>query len=190
MQIENNKKIYKIIMLIIVVALVTFVITTVVMYNQFAGGKIGNTTFSTNIKLDAKINSIKKVLEKDYLGEIDEEKLTEAAIQGYVSGLEDEYTEYFTKKEMEEFKTETEGNYVGIGIYMTKNIKDNTIIVLAPIKGYPAESAGIKSGDIIKKVNGKEYTGDDFENVSSDIKGKAGKCKKEKGIGYKHRSGV
>ena len=174
MQIENNKKIYKIIMLIIVVALVTFVITTVVMYNQFAGGKIGNTTFSTNIKLDAKINSIKKVLEKDYLGEIDEEKLTEAAIQGYVSGLEDEYTEYFTKKEMEEFKTETEGNYVGIGIYMTKNIKDNTIIVLAPIKGSPAESAGIKSGDIIKKVNGKEYTGDDFENVSSDIKGKAG----------------
>ena len=168
---ENSKKIYKVIMLIIVVALVTFVITTVVMYNKFSGS---NSKLSTNVELEAKINSIKRILESDYLGEIDEEKLIEGALQGYVSGLDDEYTEYFTKEEMEDFTAETEGNYVGIGIYMIQNLEDNKVVVLAPIKGSPAESAGIKSGDIIKKVDGKEYNAENFDEIAADIKGKIG----------------
>lgn len=175
MKTENSRKIYKTIMLIIVVALVTFMVTTVVMWNKLSvwnRGKIR--VISSNAKLEAKLNSVKKVLEEDYLGEIEEDELIDAAVQGYVSGLNDEYTEYFTKKEMENFKTETEGNYVGIGVYMVKNTKANTIVVLAPIEGSPAETAGIKAGDIIKKVNNKEYSADDFETVASDIKGKAG----------------
>lgn len=171
---ENYKKIYKTVMLIIVVSLITFILTTVVMYNKFSSLSDKNTVASGNAKLNAKINSIKKVLERDYLGEIDEEELVEGAIKGYVDGLDDEYTEYFTKEEMEEFKTETEGNYVGIGIYMMQNTKDNNIVVLAPIKGSPAEAAGIKSGDIIKKVDGKEYTDEDFDIISTYIKGKEG----------------
>ena len=171
---ENYKKIYKTVMLIIVVSLITFILTTVVMYNKFSSLSDKKTVASGNAKLNAKINSIKKVLERDYLGEIDEEELVEGAIKGYVDGLDDEYTEYFTKEEMEEFKTETEGNYVGIGIYMMQNTKDNNIVVLAPIKGSPAEAAGIKSGDIIKKVDGKEYTDEDFDIISTYIKGKEG----------------
>ena len=171
---ENYKKIYKTVMLIIVVSLITFILTTVVMYNKFSSLSDKNTVASGNAKLNSKINSIKKVLERDYLGEIDEEELVEGAIKGYVDGLDDEYTEYFTKEEMEEFKTETEGNYVGIGIYMMQNTKDNNIVVLAPIKGSPAEAAGIKSGDIIKKVDGKEYTDEDFDIISTYIKGKEG----------------
>lgn len=170
MNMEKSKRIYRTIMLIIVVALITFVITTVVMYNQFSG----NNGITSTTKLEAKINSIKRVLDSDYLGEIDEDKLIEGALQGYVSGLDDEYSEYFTKEEMEDFKAETEGNYVGIGIYMVQNTEDNNIVVLAPIEGSPAESAGIKSGDIIKKVDGKEYTAEDFETISNDIKGEVG----------------
>lgn len=170
----NGKKIYRTVMLIIVVALVTFILTTVFMYNKFSSGTKGNTFISGNANLNSKVNSIKRVLEKDYLGEIDEEKLIDGAVKGYVDGLDDEYTEYFTKEEMEEFKTETEGNYVGIGIYMMQNTKDNNIVVLAPIKGSPAESAGIKSGDIIKKVDGKEYIAEDFDIISTYIKGKEG----------------
>ena len=143
------------------------------MYNKFASTE-KSTIVLGNDKLNFKINSIKKVLEKDYLGDIDEEKLVDGAIKGYVDGLDDEYTEYFTKEEMEEFKTETEGNYVGIGIYMMQNTKDNNIVVLSPIKGSPAESVGIKSGDIIKKVDGKECTAEDFNIISTYIKGKEG----------------
>ena len=171
----NKEKIYKIIMLIIIVSLVTFILTTVLMYNKFATtlGKKYNVT-DTNVKMMAKINTVKRILERDYLGNMEEQKLIEGAVKGYVNGIGDEYTEYFTKDEMDDFKQETEGNYVGIGIYMTKNTRDNTIVIIAPIKGSPAESAGIKTGDIIKKVDGLEYTGDDYEKISSYIKGKNG----------------
>ena len=73
---------------------------------------------------------------------------------------------------MDEFKVETEGNYVGIGIYMIKNTQDNTIVVLSPIENSPAEEAGILPGDIIRKIDDVEYTGEDFEKVSEYIKGK------------------
>ena len=169
----DKNKIYKIIMLITLVALVTFIITSAYMYNKFNDTK--KVIVSTNnSKLNAKINSIKKVIEEDYLGEIKEEDLLEGAVKGYVDGLGDEYTNYFTKEEMDEFKEETEGNYTGIGIYMSVLKKDNSIIIIATIKGSPAEAAGIKSGDIIRKVDGKEYTGNDFDKIASYIKGKEG----------------
>ena len=171
---SKEKKIYRTSMLIIVVALVTFILTTCVMNNNTYKKDGSYTNISENLKLNTKLNTIKKIINEDFLGEVDETKLTEAAIKGYVEGLDDEYTEYFTKEEMEEFKTETEGNYVGIGIYMLKNTKDNNIIVLSAIKGSPAEEAGLKTGDIIKKVNDKEYTAEEFEKIASDIKGKAG----------------
>lgn len=171
---SKEKKIYRTIMLIIVVALVTFILTTCVMSNNTYKKDGSYTNISENLKLNTKLNTIKKIINEDFLGEVDETKLTEAAIKGYVEGLDDEYTEYFTKEEMEEFKTETEGNYVGIGIYMLKNTKDNNIIVLSAIKGSPAEEAGLKTGDTIKKVNDKEYTAEEFEKIASDIKGKAG----------------
>lgn len=173
MNTEKGKRIYKTIMLILVVALVTFILTSAIMYNKFTGNN-SYALISENPDLNAKINSIKKVLEKDFLGDINEEKLIDGAIKGYMEGLEDEYTEYFSKEEMEDFKTETEGTYTGIGIYILQNIEDNNVIILAPIKGSPAEKAGIKSGDIIKKVDEKEYTAEDFEKISSDIKGEKG----------------
>ena len=145
-------------------------------YNNKFSTTLGNkyNVTDSNVQLNAKLNSIKKVLEKDYLESINDEKLTEGAIKGYVNGVGDEYTKYFTKEEMEEFKQETDGNYVGIGVYMAKNTRENTILVLSAIKGSPAEAAGIKSGDIIRKVDGVEYTGDDFDKIASYIKGKQG----------------
>ena len=109
-----------------------------------------------------------------YLLDVNEEDLIDGSIKGYVEGLGDKYTEYFTKEEMEEFLTETEGNYVGIGIYIIENTEDNTVVILTPIENSPAEKAGLLAGDIIKKVEGIEYTGEDFEKISTEIKGKEG----------------
>ncbi len=171
----NNKakNIYRTIMLIVVVALITFVLTSVFMYK-----KIGTTT-SINIPgistdLINKLYTVRKIIDDEYVSEIKEEDLVEGAVKGYVDGLGDEYTEYFTKSEMEEFKSEVQGNYVGVGIYMMQNTKENNIVILYPIEGSPAEKAGLKSGDVIKKVNDTEFTGEDFEKVSTYIKGKEG----------------
>ena len=171
----NNKarNVYRTIMLIVVVALITFVLTTVFVYK-----KVGTST-SINIPgistdLINKLYTVRKIIDDEYVSEIKEEDLVDGAVKGYVEGLGDEYTEYFTKSEMDEFKSEVQGNYFGIGIYMMQNTKENNIVILYPIEGSPAEKAGLKSGDIIKKVDDTEFTGEDFEKVSTYIKGKEG----------------
>lgn len=172
---KNKKNIYKIIMLVIVVALVTFIITSTFIYNRIQGdGRSYKLLTGKNSKMYLYIEKVKKLIDEEYLGDINEEKLINGAIKGYVSGLDDEYSEYFTKEEMDEFMTSTIGNYVGIGIYMVKDQEKNEVTVLEAIKGSSAEEAGIKSGDIIKKIDDKEYTGDDFEKIPDIIKGKEG----------------
>ena len=172
---DKLRRIYRAVMLIIVVALITFVLTSVFLYNKLGTSSILNTGISgVSSELLRKIYSVKSILDNKYVSEINEEELINAAIKGYVSGVGDEYTQYFTKEEMEDFYSEIEGNYVGIGIYMVQNNEDNTIVVLYPIEGSPAQAAGIQTGDIIKKVDGVEVTGEDFEEISSKIKGKEG----------------
>lgn len=172
---DKIKRIYRSFMLIIVVSLVTFVITSAFLYN-----KLGNTSFlntginGVNSELIKKIYALKSVLDSKYVSDINEEDLINGAIKGYVSGVGDEYTQYFTKEEMESFYTEIEGNYVGIGIYMTLNTENNTVVILYPIEGSPAEKVGLQTGDIIKKVDGEEVTGEDFDIISTKIKGKEG----------------
>ncbi len=170
---NRSKRIYKSIMLIIIVALVTFILTSVFLYN-----KIGSSYYLSGKTVDSqllrKIYALKGIIDSEYITDVNEDDLINGAIKGYVEGLGDEYSEYFTKEEMDEFKMETEGNYVGIGVYMAKNTKDNNIIILTPIENSPAEKAGLLPGDIIKKIDDVAYTGEDFEKVSSYIKGKEG----------------
>ena len=116
----------------------------------------------------------KKVIDEYYLGEVNEEDLKEGAIKGYIEGLNDPYTEYITKEDMEDYLADTLGNFVGIGIYMVKNTQNNTIEVLSPIKNSPAQAAGILPGDIIKSINGVEYTGDEMSVAAAKIKGEEG----------------
>ena len=168
-----SKKIYKTIMLIIVVALVTFIFTSIFLYNKLGTSKYASIPGITS-DLIKKICAVRQLIDSKYISEVNEEELVEGAIKGYVEGLGDEHTEYFTKEEMDEFKQDVEGNYVGIGIYMAYNEEDNTIVILLPIKNSPAEEAGILSGDIIRKVDEVEYTGEDFEKVATYIKGKPG----------------
>lgn len=172
---NKSKKIYRLIMLIVVVAITTFLLTTAWIYKR---GGLQPTYLSTsqvlNLEFTKKIFALKQIIDSEYLSEIKEEDLVDGAIKGYVTGVGDPYTEYFTKKEMDAFKTETNGNYVGIGIYMFQNQKENVIMVLTPVEGSPAEKAGILPGDIIKKVDDIEYTGEDLEKVATHIKGEEG----------------
>ena len=177
MDFEKKNRAYKSIMLVIVTALITFLITAIGMYNYVTKTDAGITkvvTSSEPTKLDTKLILIRKYLEENYLGDIaSDEELTESAIKGYVEGLKDEYTEYLTKDEYDELMVSVNGNYVGIGIYMTQDRYEN-IVVLLPIEGSPAAEAGLKTGDIITKVNGEECVGKDLSTISNKIKGEEG----------------
>ena len=175
---KQKSNTYKIIMLVILVAFITFLITSIGMYQYFSGESIiTKSSLFSNSSSDDIANSIekyKKIIDKYYLGKVDEEKLKEGAIKGYIEGLNDPYTEYISKDEMKDYMEDTMGNFVGIGIYMVKDTENNKIQVLAPIKNSPAEKAGILPGDYIIAVDGIQCTGDDFSTISNKIKGEEG----------------
>ncbi len=174
MDFERKNNTYKIIMLIIITTLITFIVTSIGMYNYYNNKKTANVTQIQKNTLDARIELVRAYLNERYIGKIDsEEKLIEMAVKGYVAGIDDEYTEYLTKSEYEDLMVDVNGDYVGIGVYMTQDRYEN-ILVLLPIEGSPAEAAGLKTGDIITKINGEECVGQELEVVSNKIKGPEG----------------
>lgn len=176
----KRQNVYKIIMLVILTATITFMLTTMVMYNKFSNVYSNNYSStneeytSTEMSLVKTLESFKTMLEQKYIGEIDEEKMIDGAIKGYVEGIGDPYTTYLTKDEMKEFTEETNSEYVGIGVYLTNNKADNTILVVGIMKAAPALDAGMQAGDIIEKVNDIVYTGDQLDDAIKILKGEEG----------------
>ncbi len=174
---ENKKnRVYKVIMLVVLVAFLTFIITSISMYQYFngTGEKILISSIGKGDDLASQLEKYRALIEKYYLGEIDNEKLKEGAIKGYIEGLGDEYSEYISKEDMKDYLEDATGNFVGVGIYMTKDTQSNRIMVLSPIKNSPAQKAGILPGDLIISVDGTEYSGDEMSVASSKIKGEVG----------------
>ena len=173
---EKNKKykFYKVIMIIALTAFITFMVTSISLYSYFVKNPVSVSAQSSNKDIASKLTKYREIIDKYYLSEVDESKLEEGAIKGYIEGLDDPYTEYISKEDMESYLDDTMGNFVGIGIYMIKNTKYDKIQVLSTIKGSPAEEAGIQSGDLILSVDGIEYKADDMTAVSNKIKGEEG----------------
>ena len=173
---ERKNRIYKIIMIVAIAVFLTFMVTSISLYTYFVNNPISITSKSSSSSKDiaGTLQKYKEIIDKYYLGEVDEEKLKEGAIKGYIEGLGDPYTEYISADEMEDYLSDTMGNFVGIGIYMVKNTEKGKIQVLAPIKGSPAEKAGIQAGDLILTVDGVDYSADEMTIASNKIKGEEG----------------
>ena len=179
MEEKKRYKVYRTIMLIVLVTFVTFMLTSIGFYQYFVKGDSLNKyltlmTSDESQDISQTIDTYRAVIDKYYLGEIDEQSLKEGAIKGYIEGLNDPYTEYISKEDMEDYMEDTMGNFVGIGIYMIEDTETNQIMVLSPIKGSPAEKAGIQPGDYIVSVNGETCTADDMTVISTKIKGEEG----------------
>ena len=173
---KQGNSIYKTIMTIIATAIITSIVTIVWIYGSAelssTESAIGNAAKSSS--LSAKLSVIRNKIDQEYIGEIDENDLIDGAIKGYVSGLNDEYTEYLTVDEMSSFTEDIEGEFVGIGVYITKDTENNTILVYGTIPDSPAQASGLKTGDIITSVDGVECNGDDYDTITNSIKGVEG----------------
>ena len=180
---ENNKanKVYKVVMLILITAIVTFMITSIGMYNYFVKTNQGRKAVVESIEkngddystLNAKLQIVKDYLNDNYIGDLNLDKMIEGAIKGYVEGVGDDYTEYLSKDEYEELIVNVTGDFVGIGVYIYKD-KDGNLIVLAPMENSPSEEAGIEAGDRILAIDGENCNEMDINVASSKIKGEAG----------------
>ena len=94
--------------------------------------------------------SVFGMVKSDYVEAVDEKKLITDAIGGMVAGL-DPHSQYFDKKTFKEFREGTTGRFVGVGIEI--GMEDGFVKVVSPIEGSPAFRAGLKSGDLITKID-------------------------------------
>lgn len=132
-----------------------------------SGSSVKNVDFSlfwdTWAKVEQKFVDQKK---------LDPQKMYYGAIKGMVASLDDPYTFFLTPDENKKSKDELGGKFEGIGAQL--GLKDNMIVIVAPIKNSPAERAGIRAGDYIIKVDGKSTKGWTLTEAVSKIRGDKG----------------
>lgn len=101
---------------------------------------------------EEKAEAIYKTMEERYTGDIDIEKMYDGIYTGMVYGVADKYSRYISAEDYELFKQQTEGNYCGIGAITSADQDTDSVAIEAVYDNSPAQKAGIKDGDIIKKV--------------------------------------
>ncbi|MDP3741026.1 MAG: S41 family peptidase, partial [bacterium] len=102
----------------------------------------------------------------------DLQQILYGAVSGGVAALGDQYSVFLPPKEAEDFKAELKGNFDGIGAEIA--IKNQQLVVVAPLDGSPALKAGLRAGDFILKVDGVDTQGLSVEEAVSKIRGEAG----------------
>lgn len=172
------KEIVKYVVIIIIILALAEILATLKYKNL--KGKIeveslkGSSKEETIKNISSNMKSLRSVIDKMYIGDIDENKLREEALKGYIKGIGDKYTEYFTKEEWGKLNEVVSGEFYGIGVYLELSKDEKNIVITSVMKDSPAEKAGLKSGDILAKVNEKDIDSEDFENVTKYIKGEKG----------------
>ena len=106
----------------------------------------------------------------NYYEQIDERDLINSAIDGMMSSLNDPYSVYLNEKETENFSISLNGKYEGIGVQVTKDEQTGYIRIAAVFKNSPASEAGVKPGDLIKKIDGVDVSKYDVSEFSDMIK--------------------
>lgn len=174
---EKNISAGETVLWMVITAATVFVVTSF-QYTRLSLGNDGKFQFNNSSIYSGdgfkKLEKVYSILEDEYLYEFDMKKLEEGAIRGMLDALDDPYTNYFSESEAKDFLSETEGEYEGVGIYIAIDTKMKLPIVLMPIKGSPADEEGVKAGDYIKEIDGKDVSGASIEEVAAAIKGKKG----------------
>lgn len=185
---EQNKKVKnksskKILMSVAIILM--FIVSNIIWF--YAGNNLalrGLTLSSVNGTVSKDLGNIKDVKKYELLftvreallakydGEIDDTTLLEAAIKGMTNSLNDPYTVFMNTEEYKSFNEQSNGEFVGIGAQV--GIKEEGFVVIAPIEGSPAESAGMKTGDVILKVDDTDVTSLTLDQTIGLIRGEAG----------------
>lgn len=112
------------------------------------------------------------MLQTDYYKKIDQQKLVNGAINGMFQSLEDPYSTYMNEQQAQKLNQSISSSFEGIGAEITE--KDGFILIVTPIKGSPAEKAGLKPNDKVLAVDGKSLQGVSSSDAVNMIRGKKG----------------
>lgn len=119
------------------------------------------------------VNQEYRALIDNYDGTLTTKQLLNGIMHGLANAPGDPYTEYFSAQEANQFNNELNNSFSGIGAELSAN-SQNQIIVIAPLKGYPAAEAGLKSNDVILDINGQSTLNMSVETAVNKIRGKSG----------------
>ncbi|HEX7853952.1 MAG TPA: S41 family peptidase [Sphingobium sp.] len=128
----------------------------------------GETT--TYKQLDLFMDVFQRV-RSSYVDKVDDEKLIKGAIDGMLSSL-DPHSSYLDARDFQQLRTQTDGNYGGIGLSVT--MEDGAVKVIAPTEDTPAWKAGIKAGDYITHINGQLVYGGTLDEAVDKMRGAPG----------------
>ncbi len=127
------------------------------------------------LSINRNIRGLETMIDEDYLNKKDNQKLEQYIYKGLLAGLGDPYSEYYTPSEYKSLKTETTGNYCGIGVRIQQEKQTLKTKVVELFKTSPAVEAGLKEDDIIEAVDGIDVTTMDMDEIVNDhILGKEG----------------
>ncbi len=127
---------------------------------------------SLNEKSMEKVAQAYKLIQGNYVEEVEEGQLIEGAIQGMLTTLDDPYSVYMNKEKAEQFNQALDASFEGIGAEIS--VVEGKIKIVSPLKDSPAEKAGIKPNDQILKINGESIEGLDLYETTVKIRGKKG----------------
>lgn len=179
----NN--VVKTILTIICTAIITVILTVLIIYGGnkdsafvsfFRGDETENVVGAglQSTSLSQKLHLIRNKIDSEYIGTVDENQMAEYTIKGYVAGLGDKYSAYYTKEEMTDLMEDTNGNFVGIGVYLILDEEKNLVKIYGVIPNSPAEEAGVQAEDYITSINGVSFTGSELDKVADDLRGEEG----------------
>ncbi len=132
--------------------------------------KSSNRHFNINKSIDV-YSSVLKELDMFYVDSIDVDSLVQNNVQMMLNGL-DPYTEYYPEDKMDDLRFMTTGEYAGIGAIISQ--KNGGVIINEPYEGMPAAKAGLKAGDQILEIDGKDLRKAPVSKVSENLKGTPG----------------
>lgn len=115
---------------------------------------------------------VKNYVDNTFVGDIDYDKLDGLLADSYVELLEDKYSAYYTKEELDEYLSSLSGNFVGIGITCTN--KDGKIHIESVMDNSPAKEAGLLAGENIVSVDGIKVTEDSYDEATDAVRGVEG----------------
>ena len=123
----------------------------------------------SDVKTVQKLNYLEELIDTEYLDEKDESSLREGIYAGLLAGLKDPYSTYYTAEQYKELNTSNEGSYVGIGAVLQKEDGGGAKVVQL-YEGGPGEQAGLKTGDVIKAVDGTDVTEKETSDIASMVR--------------------
>jgi carboxyl-terminal processing protease len=119
-----------------------------------------------------KLSNTYQLIRSKYLDDVDHDKLLNGAIHGMVEALDDPFTTYMDPKEAKQFEETISSSFQGIGAEVS--LEDGRVTIVSPMKGSPAEKAGLRANDVIQSVNGEKLEGLSLTQAVMKIRGPKG----------------